>query len=75
MTYFKNFYLIYFPKIANDKKALLKMVLGTISYRASELWNLLPAEIKRSPSLSTLKKNNECMRLWRLPLQAIQNVY
>lgn len=56
MTYFKNFYLIYFPKIANDKKALLKMVLGTISYRASELWNLLPAEIKRSPSLSTLKK-------------------
>ena len=51
------------------------MVPGTIPYRAPQLWNLLPAEIKRSPSLSTLKKNNECMRLWRLPLQAIQNVY
>lgn len=46
----------HFAKIENDKKASLKLVLGTISYRAPELWNLLPAEIKRSSSLSTFKE-------------------
>ena len=28
----------------------------TKSYRASQLWNLVPAEIKDSPSLSTHKE-------------------
>lgn len=46
----------HFAKIENDKKASLKLVLGTISYRAPELWNLLPSEIKRSSSLSTFKE-------------------
>ena len=37
------------------------MGLETISYRAPQLWNLVPTEIKDAPSLSTDK---EKIKLW-----------
>ena len=38
--------LRHFQKIANTKKNSVKMGLGTISYRAPQLWNLVPTDIK-----------------------------
>lgn len=37
------------------------MGMETISYRASQLWNLIPGKIKQSHSLSILK---EKIRIW-----------
>ena len=46
----------HFQKIANSKKNSVKMGLETISYRAPQLWNLVPTEIKDAPSLSIFKE-------------------
>ena len=48
--------LRHFQKIANTKKSSVKMGLWTISYRAPQLWNLVPTDIKDALSLSTFKK-------------------
>ena len=34
----------------------IKMGLETITYRAPQLWNLVPTDIKDAPSVSILKK-------------------
>ena len=52
----KNYDLRHFQKIANTKKNSVKMGLETISYRAPQLWNLVPTAIKDALSLSTFKK-------------------
>ena len=51
-----NYDLRHFQKIANTKKNSVKMCLETISYRAPQLWNLVPTDIKDALSLSTFKK-------------------
>ena len=51
-----NYDLSHFQKVANTKKNSVRMGQETISYRASELWNLVPTDIKDALSLSTLKK-------------------
>ena len=51
-----NYDLRHFQKIANTKKNSVKMGLETISYRAPQLWNLVPTDIKDALSLSTFKK-------------------
>ena len=51
-----NYDLRHFHKIANTKKNSVKMGLETISYRAPQLWNLVPTDIKDALSLSTFKK-------------------
>ena len=43
-------------KINYTKKNSVKMGLETISYRAPQLWNLVPTDIKDALSLSTFKK-------------------
>ena len=52
----KNYNLNHFQKNANTKKNIVKMGLETISYCVSQLWNLVPTEIKDSPFLSTFKE-------------------
>ena len=56
-----NYNLRLFQKIANTKKNSVKMGLEIISYRAPQLWNLVPTEIKDAPSLSTFK---EVIKSW-----------
>ena len=51
-----SYNLRHFQKIANSKKDSVKMGLETISYRAPQLWNLVPTEIKDAPSLSIFKE-------------------
>ena len=51
-----NYDLRHFQKIANTKKNSTKMGLETISYRAPQLWNLVPTDIKDALSLPTFKK-------------------
>ena len=51
-----NYNLRYFQKFANAKKNSVKMGLGTITYRAPQLWNLVSTEIKDAPSLSIFKE-------------------
>ena len=51
-----NYDLRHFQKIANTKKNSAKMGLETISYRASQLWNLNSIDIKDASSLSTFIK-------------------
>ena len=51
-----NYDLRHFQKIANTKKNSAKMGLETISYRAPQLWNLVPTDIKDALSSSTFKK-------------------
>ena len=48
--------LRHFQTIANTKKNSIKMGPETITYRAPQLWNLVPTEIKDAPSLSTFKE-------------------
>ena len=48
-------------KFADSKKNSVKMCLETISYRAAQLWNLVPTEIKDTLSLSIFK---EKIKLW-----------
>ena len=48
--------LRHFQTIANTKKNSIKMGPETITYRAPQLWNLVPIEIKDAPSLSTFKE-------------------
>ena len=50
-----NYDLRYFQKIADTKKNSVKVGLETISYRAPQLWNLVPTDIKDALSLSTFK--------------------
>ena len=50
-----SYNLRHFQKIANSKKNSVKMGLETIAYRAPQLWNLVPTEIKDDPSLSIFK--------------------
>ena len=45
------FNLRHFQKIANHKKNSVKMGLETISYRACQLRNLVPVEIKQTLSI------------------------
>ena len=40
-----NYNLKHFRKLANTKKNSVKMGLETITYRAPQLWNLVPIEI------------------------------
>ena len=49
-----TFNLRLFQKIANNRKNLVNMGLEVMSYRATQLRNLVPVEIKQSPSLSIL---------------------
>ena len=51
-----NYDLIHFQKIANTKKNSVKMGLEKICYRAPQLWNLVPTDIKDALPLSTFKK-------------------
>ena len=51
-----NYDLRHFQKIANTKKTSVKMGLDIISYRAPQLWKLVPRDIKDALSLSTFKK-------------------
>ena len=51
-----NYDLRHFQKIANTKKNSVEMGLETISYRAPQLWNLVPTDIKDALSLLTFKK-------------------
>ena len=51
-----NYNQRHFHKFANTKKNSVKMRLETITYRAPQLWNLLPTEIKDAPSLSIFKE-------------------
>ena len=51
-----NYDLRNFQKIVNIKKNSVKMGLETISYRAPQLWNLVPTDIKDALSLSTFTK-------------------
>ena len=48
--------LRHFQKFANTKKNSVKMGLETITYRAPQLWNLVPTDIKDAPSLSIFKE-------------------
>ena len=50
-----NYNVRHFQKFANTKKNSVKMGLETITYRAPQLWNLVPTEIKDAPSLSIFK--------------------
>ena len=50
-----NYDLRHFQKIAKTKINSVKMGLETISYRAPQLWNLVPTDIKDALSLSTFK--------------------
>ena len=51
-----NYNLRNFQNMANTKKNLVKMGLDTISYRAPQLWNLFPIEIKDAHSLAAFKE-------------------
>ena len=51
-----NYDLRHFQKIANTKKNSVKTGLETISFRAPQLWNLVPTDIKVALSLPTFKK-------------------
>ena len=51
-----NYNLSHFQKFANTKKNSVKMGLETITYRAPQLWNLVPTKIKDTPSLSIFKE-------------------
>ena len=51
-----NYNLRHLQKIANAKKSSVKNGFKKISYRASQLWILVPREIKDAPSLSILKE-------------------
>ena len=51
-----NYNLRHFQKIANSKKNSVKMGLETMSYRAPQLWKLVPTEIKDAPSLLTFRE-------------------
>ena len=51
-----NHTLRHFQKFANTQKNSVKMDLESITYRASQLWNLVPTEIKDAPSLSIFKE-------------------
>ena len=51
-----NYNLGHSQKIANTKKNSVKMGLETVSYHAPQLWNLVPTEIKDTPSLSIFKE-------------------
>ena len=52
----KNTFSETFFQVLQIIKKTVKMNLETISYRAPEFWNLVPAEIKQSTSLSTFKE-------------------
>ena len=41
-----NYNLRHFQKLQISKKSSVQMGLETISYRAPQLWNLVPTEIK-----------------------------
>ena len=47
------------------------MGLETISYRAPELWNLFPTEIKAID----IQGENKVMGLWQLSTQFMQNTH
>ena len=51
-----SYNLRHFQKITNSKENSVKMGLETMSYRAPQLWNLVPTEIKDAPSLSIFKE-------------------
>ena len=51
-----NYGLRNFQNIANTKRNSVKMGQKAISYRARQLWNLVPKDIKDALSLSTFKK-------------------
>ena len=51
-----NYNLSRFQKFANTKKNSVRMSPETITYRAPQLWNLVPTEIKDSSSLSIFKE-------------------
>ena len=51
-----NYGLRNFQKIANTKRNSVKMGQKAISYRARQLWNLVPKDIKDVLSLSTFRK-------------------
>ena len=44
-----------FRQLASSTKNTTKMGLETISYRGPQLWNLVPREIKESPSFLLFK--------------------
>ena len=46
----------HFQKFENTKKNSVEVSLETITYRAPQLWNLVPTEIKDAPSLSIFKE-------------------
>ena len=52
-----NYNLRHSQKFVSTKKNSVKMGLETINYRAPQLWNLVPTEIKDAPSLSIFKEN------------------
>ena len=54
-----NYNLKNFQKFVNTKKNSVKMDLETITYRAPQLWNLVPEEIKYAPSLSIFKEKTK----------------
>ena len=44
----------------------------TVTYKSSQLWNLVPPEIKNKDSLAQFKYG---IKKWILPLQIVQNIY
>ena len=51
-----NYNLRHFQKFTNTKKNSVKMGLETTTYRAPQLWKLVPTEIKDVPSLLIFKE-------------------
>ena len=51
-----SYKLRHFQKIENSKKNSVKIGLETISYRAPQLWNLVPAEIEDTLAISIFKE-------------------
>ena len=53
--------LRHFQEFATERKRTVDYGLETLSYRAPQLWSLLPEEIKQTESLSEFKRN---IRKW-----------
>ena len=68
-----NYNLSHFQKFANTKKNSVKMGLETITYRAPQLWNLVPTEIKDVPSLSIFKEKIKSWYCNTCPCRLCQN--
>ena len=51
-----SYNLMHFQNFSNTKKNSVKMVLEAITYRAPQLGNLVPTELKDDPSLSVFKE-------------------